>query len=127
MKSSFIAVAMGLMPMAAMAHGCPAALHIQPPTIAQIEHSGVHPTTGYCAGRVSKVMASSGRMLITVEEHYTHKLAIFSLPASGRQYFYVGRVVKLRQESHGIAVIPVWGGHHRPILNPPLKDLVSAR
>jgi hypothetical protein len=101
---------------------------MKPPTLAQIEYSGVHVLTGWCSGRVSKVAVSNSRLLVSIEEHYTHDVAVISLPASSRPFFGVGRVVKLKSAPHGgIAVIPMWGGRHRPIIHAPAHDTVGAR
>lgn len=129
LRHKIIAAAMLFTPMAAVAAStCPASLHIERPTFAQIEYSGVHVMTGACAGRISMAYARGGRLFVGVKEHYTHRLVAFALPLAGRQFFGVGRVVKLKSAPHGgIAVIPMWGGRHRPITHAPAHDTIGAR
>ena len=128
LRHKIIAAAMLFTPMAAAAAStCPASLHIEPPTLAQIEYSGVHVITGWCSGRVSKVAVSNSRLLVSIEEHYTHRVATFALPLSSRPFFGVGRVVRLKSAPYGgIALVPMWGGRHRPIIHPPAHDTVGA-
>ncbi len=126
--NTLIAAVMLFTPMiAAAASTCPAALHIKPPTLAQIVHTGVHVITGACAGRVFMSYAHNGRLLVGVQEHYTHRVVAFSLPLAGRRFYNIGRVVELKSASNGIVVIPMWGGRHRPITHAPAHDTVGAR
>ena len=129
LRHNIIAAAMLFTPMAAVAAStCPAALHMKPPTLAQIEYTGMHVITGWCSGRVFMSYPHNGRLLVGVQEHYTHRVAAFSLPLAGRRFYNIGRVVKLKSAPHGdIAVIPMWGGRHRPIIHAPAHDTVGAR
>ena len=127
LRHNIIAIAMLFSPMAAST--CPASLHIKPPTISQIERSGVHPITGACAGRVFMAYPHNGRLLVGVQEHYTHRVAAFSLPLTGRRFYGVGRTVELKtaHNGSGIAVIPVWGGRRRPATHAPAHDTLGVR
>ena len=126
--NALIAAVMLFTPMtAAAASTCPASLHIKPPTLAQLEYSGMHVITGWCSGRVSAAAALNGRLLVSIEEHYTHRMVAFSLPLTGRRFYRVGRVVELKTAHNGIAVIPVWGGRRRPATHAPAHDTLGVR
>ncbi len=126
-RHNIIAAAMLFVPTAALATStCPASLHIKPPTIAEIERAGVHPITGACAGRVFLAYPHNGRLLVGVQEHYTHRAVAFSLPLTGRRFYRVGRTVELKTAHNGIAVIPVWGGR-RPVPHAPVDEALGVR
>ncbi len=124
-RHNIIAAALLFSPLAAVA--CPASLHMKPPTLARIEYTGVHVITGACAGRISVAYARGGRLFVGVQEHYTHRLAAFTLPLAGRRFFGVGRVVELKSVPGGIALTPVWGGRHRPIIHAPAHDTIGTQ